>query len=108
VNRDGPAKVVSERLGHATIAITLDVYGHVIPGMDTQAAVTTSRANDIAPPPHRGVHHVPRHLCPMSCNQTLPQAPETGVNGRIADGRLAAGVAAAHLTRMPPMASPHP
>jgi integrase len=31
VNQDGPAKVVSERLGHATIAITLDVYSHVIP-----------------------------------------------------------------------------
>jgi hypothetical protein len=25
-------------LGHATIAITLDVYSHVIPGMDTAAA----------------------------------------------------------------------
>ena len=37
-----PAKVVSERLGHATIAITLDVYSHVIPGMDAQAA------NDVA------------------------------------------------------------
>ena len=33
-----PAKVVSERLGHATIAITLDVYSHVIPGMDAHAA----------------------------------------------------------------------
>jgi integrase len=33
-----PAKVVSERLGHATIAITMDVYSHVIPGMDAQAA----------------------------------------------------------------------
>jgi hypothetical protein len=30
--------VVSERLGHAAIAITLDVYSHVIPGMDAQAA----------------------------------------------------------------------
>jgi integrase len=30
--------VVSERLGHANIAITLDVYSHVIPGMDAQAA----------------------------------------------------------------------
>jgi hypothetical protein len=30
--------VVSERLGHATIAITLDVYSHVIPGMDAAAA----------------------------------------------------------------------
>jgi integrase len=33
-----PAKVVSERLGPATIAITMDVYSHVIPGMDAQAA----------------------------------------------------------------------
>ena len=33
-----PAKVVSEQLGHATIGITLDVYSHVIPGMDAQAA----------------------------------------------------------------------
>jgi integrase len=33
-----PAKVVSERLGHATVAITLDVYSHVIPGMDAAAA----------------------------------------------------------------------
>jgi integrase len=33
-----PAKVVSERLGHANIAITMDVYSHIIPGMDAQAA----------------------------------------------------------------------
>jgi integrase len=26
-------KVVSEMLGHATIAITLDTYSHVLPGM---------------------------------------------------------------------------
>ena len=30
--------MVSERLGHANIAITLDVYSHVIPGMDAAAA----------------------------------------------------------------------
>ncbi len=33
-----PAKVVSERLGHATVAFTLDVYSHVIPGMQEEAA----------------------------------------------------------------------
>ena len=38
-----PAKVVSERLGHANIAITLDVYSHVIPGMDAQAASAVAR-----------------------------------------------------------------
>ena len=31
-------KVVSERLGHSTIAITLDLYSHVTPGMARGAA----------------------------------------------------------------------
>jgi integrase len=38
-----PAKVVSERLGHATIAITTDTYSHVLPGLDERAAVTMAR-----------------------------------------------------------------
>ena len=37
-----PAKVISERLGHATVAITIDIYSHVIPGMDEQAAHTVA------------------------------------------------------------------
>lgn len=35
-----PPKVVSERLGHASVAFTMDVYGHVIPGMQATAAST--------------------------------------------------------------------
>jgi len=31
-------KVVSERLGHANIAITLDTYSHVLPGQQEAAA----------------------------------------------------------------------
>ena len=31
-------KIVSERLGHSTIAVTMDVYSHVIPGMQEAAA----------------------------------------------------------------------
>ena len=31
-------KVVSERLGHSTIAITLDIYSHVLPDMQRDAA----------------------------------------------------------------------
>ena len=31
-------KVVSERLGHATVAITLDIYSHAIPAMQEEAA----------------------------------------------------------------------
>ena len=33
-----PVKVVSERLGHATTAITENLYMHVLPGMDRTAA----------------------------------------------------------------------
>ena len=33
-----PVKVVSERLGHATVAFTLDVYGHVLPADDQLTA----------------------------------------------------------------------
>lgn len=35
-----PPKIVQERLGHASIAITMDTYSHVIPAMDAEAAVT--------------------------------------------------------------------
>ena len=31
-------KVVSERLGHANIGITLDIYSHVFPGLQEAAA----------------------------------------------------------------------
>jgi len=31
-------KIVSERLGHSSIAITLDTYSHVLPGLQEAAA----------------------------------------------------------------------
>jgi integrase len=31
-------KVVSERLGHATVSITLDTYSHAIPALQAEAA----------------------------------------------------------------------
>ncbi len=34
-----PAKVVSEQLGHASSAFTLDVYAHVLPHMQSEAAI---------------------------------------------------------------------
>lgn len=36
-------KVVSERLGHATTGITLDIYSHVQPELDAQAATTVAQ-----------------------------------------------------------------
>ena len=50
-----PAKVVSERLGHASIAITLDTYSHVNPAMQEEAADTVARLilGDKTPSPRR-------------------------------------------------------
>lgn len=33
-----PLKVISERLGHADVAFTMNVYAHAIPGMQAEAA----------------------------------------------------------------------
>lgn len=38
-----PAKIVSERLGHASVGITLDIYSHVLPDMQDEAASAFSR-----------------------------------------------------------------
>jgi integrase len=32
------AKIVADRLGHASVAFTLDTYGHVLPGQQREAA----------------------------------------------------------------------
>jgi integrase len=37
-------KIVSERLGHSRIALTLDTYSHVIPGMQEEAAAAIDAA----------------------------------------------------------------
>lgn len=41
-------KIVSERLGHTTIAITLDTYSHVMPGMQEDAALRLDAALQVA------------------------------------------------------------
>ncbi len=33
-------KVISERLGHSTVAMTLDIYSHAIPALQHNAAAT--------------------------------------------------------------------
>ena len=37
-------KVAQERLGHATVAITLDLYSHVLPGIQADAASRVDEA----------------------------------------------------------------
>jgi len=47
-----PVKVVSERLGHSSVAFTQDTYMHVIPGMDEHGARVAAAA--ILGPPETG------------------------------------------------------
>ena len=37
-------KIAQERLGHSSIAITLDLYSHVLPGMQEDAAAKVDAA----------------------------------------------------------------
>jgi integrase len=46
---DVPAKVVSERLGHSSITLTLDTYSHVLPMMQKRAAEMMGRTLGRAP-----------------------------------------------------------
>jgi integrase len=43
-------KIVSERLGHSNIGITLDTYSHVLPGMQEDAAKLLNAAISAAMP----------------------------------------------------------
>ena len=36
-------KIVSERLGHSNIAITMDIYSHVLPGLQEAAALAMDK-----------------------------------------------------------------
>lgn len=48
-----PVKVVSERLGHATTAFTIETYQHVLPGMQADAAEQFGRLIDPSTGQHR-------------------------------------------------------
>jgi integrase len=38
LNHGIEAFIVSRRLGHSTVQITMDLYGHILPGAQRQAA----------------------------------------------------------------------
>jgi len=44
LSRNANPKIVSEMLGHANIAITLDTYSHVLPDMQEKAAKALEEA----------------------------------------------------------------
>lgn len=39
-------KIVSERLGHSSVAVTMDIYSHVMPGMQAEAALAVEQLLD--------------------------------------------------------------
>ena len=41
-------KIASERLGHSKIAVTLDLYSHVLPGMQEDAVAKVDAAMQAA------------------------------------------------------------
>jgi integrase len=43
-DRETECPGLSERLGHSTIAMTMDIYAHVLPAMDRDAAEAIGRA----------------------------------------------------------------
>ncbi|HET6951519.1 MAG TPA: tyrosine-type recombinase/integrase [Acidimicrobiales bacterium] len=47
-----PVKVVSERLGHVTVAFTIETCQHVLPSMQTTAAAAVEQL--LAPPTSTG------------------------------------------------------
>jgi integrase len=49
-------KVVSERLGHASVGFTLDRYSHVMPGLQEDAAERVAFAIGLQSGPHPSTH----------------------------------------------------
>lgn len=60
-------KTIQERLGHSTSKMTLDIYGHLMPGRDATAAKTFGRVSmDIAQQAHNDVAPLYVPKCPLS------------------------------------------
>ncbi len=73
-----PAKVISERLGHANVAFTLQMYSHVLPGMDAEAANIVA---DLIMDERQSAH--------ISAHTAEEAAPETGLTwakAQVSDG----------------------
>jgi len=52
LQRGAKPKVISEALGHASVAFTMDVYSHIIEGMQSEAMALL---NDVLPPAVNGI-----------------------------------------------------
>ncbi len=57
--RDTNAKVISEALGHASVAFTMDVYSHIIEGMQSDAMALL---DEVLPPAVNGAGKINSNL----------------------------------------------
>jgi len=62
-------KVVQERLGHANVSITLDLYSHVSPAMQSNAAERVANLILTTPPAQ------PRATAQLTCTAPGPGYP---------------------------------
>ncbi len=82
-----PAKVVSEQLGHASSAFTLDVYSHVLPHMQTEAAARVEAVlgmGDQEQDENRwGQRKPPQSVIPVSARFNGQQVVASRSNGHV-------------------------
>jgi hypothetical protein len=77
-------KVVSERLGHANIAFTIQTYQHVLPGMQADAARTYERLSaPVPPPPANPAGGTPGE--PPEEDRLNPVEPQTQAKAQVSD-----------------------
>ena len=75
-------KIVSERLGHASVAFTLTQYSHVLPGLDREAAQTMADLMLGRAPVSRSVSNEPGE--PIRASIPEDERPDqSGSGGRI-------------------------
>ncbi|MFL6127697.1 MAG: tyrosine-type recombinase/integrase, partial [Mycobacteriales bacterium] len=75
-------KIVSERLGHASVAFTLTQYSHVLPGVDQQAALTMADLMLGRGPVSRSVSNGPQDATRAS-DPKIERPGHRGSGGRI-------------------------
>jgi hypothetical protein len=85
-----PAKIVNERLGHASVAITMGTYSHVLPGLAEQAAGTGRSAHPWQPRRQKA-----------SDDKSLTRGRRAARKGREVEGELPVSGGVTEGTRTP-------
>ena len=82
LNNGVPAIVVSRRLGHSRVSITLDVYGHLIPSMQSEAAELIDEL--VTPLELHTIAHESHQDCSIAMNNEDTFIPNDKINEKTA------------------------